>query len=71
MLKLSGMESARRGLRPLRMIADNVPGSVMGETITSLPRGKSRAAKATNRAAVPVATASAQPPPSREANSAQ
>jgi hypothetical protein len=50
------------------MMAEIVPGSDTGETITSLPGGKSSAAKATNKAAVPVATASVRPPPIRRAN---
>ena len=47
----------------MRMIAAIDPGSVIGETSTSLPFGRSSAATATKSAEVPVATASAYPPP--------
>ena len=63
MLKRPGWLSASRGRSRLRMIALIAPGSVMGETSTSLPSGSSSAARATKRAEVPVATASAYPPP--------
>ena len=58
-IELSGLLSHKRGLSPLRMIALNDPGSVMGEIRTSLPLGRSSAASATKSEAVPVATASA------------
>ncbi len=44
-LKLFGVVSSNRGTKPFRITAEVVPGSVMGDTRTSLPRGKLRAAK--------------------------
>ena len=45
------------------MIEPSVPGSVIGDTMTSLPLGRSSAAIASQIDAVPVETASAYPPP--------
>lgn len=44
-LKLFGVVSSKRGTKPFRIIAEMVPGSVMGDTRTSLPRGRLRAPK--------------------------
>ncbi len=67
-IEAAGIESMSRGFSPLRMMAESVPGSVIGETATSLPLGRSSAAMATKTATVPVATASAYPPPIQSVN---
>ena len=62
-LKLPSCASATTGVCPNNIMGDTLPGSVTGETTTSLPLGSSRAISAKYIAIVPVATASACPPP--------